>query len=235
MVASKTMSLSVTLTVLAPSFTGNVWSGLSRMLSRNAGSTVAGSFPTNPASEARSVPWPLPGGAEAAEQVHLERRRLGELVRRQLRAALVEIVGDAHRADRVRARGARPHLVELVQRRHHRTLCFLHDVQVGQRAGGVGGPPVAALSVRSCAEIGMPVITAGRTDHGAAHEERATIHAGRDLRRNHVVRMRRADREASSFLSFMASLLWPNSPHAADRSPSVVSRRVRVARVGLNR
>ena len=30
------------------------------MLSRKAGSTVAGSFPTNPASEARSVPCPLP-------------------------------------------------------------------------------------------------------------------------------------------------------------------------------
>ena len=35
-------------------------SGWSRKLSRKAGSTVAGSFPINPASEARSVPCPLP-------------------------------------------------------------------------------------------------------------------------------------------------------------------------------
>ena len=45
---------------LSPSFTGNTWSGLSRRLSRNLGSTVAGSFPTSPASAARSVPCPLP-------------------------------------------------------------------------------------------------------------------------------------------------------------------------------
>ena len=72
--------------------------------------------------------------AEAAEQVNLERRCLGELVRRQLRAALVEIVGDAHRADRVRARGARSHLVELVQRRHHGPLLLLHDIQGREKA-----------------------------------------------------------------------------------------------------
>ena len=43
-----------------PSFTGKTWSGFSTRLSRNAGSTVAGSFPMIPASEARSVPCPLP-------------------------------------------------------------------------------------------------------------------------------------------------------------------------------
>ena len=45
---------------LSPSFTGNVWSGLSRKPSRNFGSTVAGSFPTSPANAARSVPCPFP-------------------------------------------------------------------------------------------------------------------------------------------------------------------------------
>ena len=53
----------------------------------------------------RAVPFAR--GAEAAEQVNLERRCLGELVRRQLRAALVEIIGDAHRADGMRTRWAR--------------------------------------------------------------------------------------------------------------------------------
>ena len=74
---------------------------------------------------------PLARGAEAAKQVNLERGCLGELVRRQFGAALVEIVGNAHRADRVRARGTGPDFVELVQCRHHRTLLPLHDVQIG--------------------------------------------------------------------------------------------------------
>ncbi len=67
---------------------------------------------------------PLSGRAEAAEQVHLESRRLRECVRRELRAPLVEVVGNAHRPDRVRARGAWSHLVELVQHRHHRPLAL---------------------------------------------------------------------------------------------------------------
>ena len=73
-------------------------------------------------------------GAEAAEQVDLERRCFGELVRRQFRAALVEIIGDAHGADRMRTRWARPHLVKLVQRRHHWTLLLLHYIQARRKA-----------------------------------------------------------------------------------------------------
>src|SRR5204862_20496 len=45
----------------------------------------------------------LPCGTETAEQVDSKRGCLRELVCRQFRAALVEIVGNAHRADRVRA------------------------------------------------------------------------------------------------------------------------------------
>ncbi len=54
------MSFSDTVNVLSPSLTGKVWSGFDTRLSRNSGSTVAGSLPMTPASAARSVPWPLP-------------------------------------------------------------------------------------------------------------------------------------------------------------------------------
>ena len=54
------MSLSETLKVLSPSFTGKTWSGFAARPSRNAGSTVAGSLPMTPARAARSVPCPLP-------------------------------------------------------------------------------------------------------------------------------------------------------------------------------
>src|SRR5258707_683179 len=54
-VASKTTSFSVTFTLFEPSFTGKDWSGLSRKLSRNLGSTVAGSFPISPATERASL------------------------------------------------------------------------------------------------------------------------------------------------------------------------------------
>jgi hypothetical protein len=53
-------SLREALIVLSPSFTGKTWFGSAASPSRNAGSTVAGSLPTMPASAARSVPWPLP-------------------------------------------------------------------------------------------------------------------------------------------------------------------------------
>ena len=43
----------------------------------------------------------LPCRAEAAVEVHPERGGLGELFRRQLGAALVEVVGDPHRPDGV--------------------------------------------------------------------------------------------------------------------------------------
>jgi hypothetical protein len=57
---SRTMSSSETSKDAAPSLTGKTWSGWSRRLSRNSGSTVAGSLPTMPARQARSVPWPGP-------------------------------------------------------------------------------------------------------------------------------------------------------------------------------
>ena len=54
------MSASEALNDFPPSFTGKLWFGFDARLSRNAGSTVAGSLPMMPASAARSVPWPLP-------------------------------------------------------------------------------------------------------------------------------------------------------------------------------
>jgi hypothetical protein len=77
---------------------------------------------------------PLARGAQAAEEVHLQRRGLGERLRRQLRAAPVEVVGDAHRADRVRARGPGADLVELLERRQHRPLRLPDDVEVGRQS-----------------------------------------------------------------------------------------------------
>src|SRR6185369_5509394 len=45
----------------------------------------------------------LAGGTETAEQVDLQLRRFGEFVGRKFFGALVEVIGDAHRANRVRA------------------------------------------------------------------------------------------------------------------------------------
>ena len=75
----------------------------------------------------------LAGCAQAAEQVHLQPGGLGQLVGRQLGAALVEVVSDAHRPDRVRARGARSYLVELVGQDHHRALGGFDDIQVWRK------------------------------------------------------------------------------------------------------
>ena len=127
------------------------------------------------------------GGAQAAEQVHLERGRLVELLLRQLRAALVEVVGDAHRADGVGARRARPHLVELVDRRHHRALGLPLDVEVerdvlrhrGRRRRGGGG--LLLLGRRAAGDHRR------RADDGAAHHEGAAVHARRNLRRESLV------------------------------------------------
>ena len=153
---------------LSPSLTGNVWSGLSRRLSRNNGSTVAGSFPTSPASAARSVPWPLPVALRLPNRLTLKLRRLGEFVGREFGGPLVEIVGDAHRADRVRARRARPHFVELVHRRQHGPCALLDDIQVCRQSGGVvqvpaehcGGSVARAFALLSSAETERPIITA---------------------------------------------------------------------------
>ena len=75
----------------------------------------------------------LAGRTEAAEQVHLQPGGLGQLVGRQLGTALVEIIGDAHRPDRVRARRARSHLVELVGQDHHRALGGFDHIQVRRK------------------------------------------------------------------------------------------------------
>ena len=89
------------------------------------------------------------GGAQAAEQVNLQRRGLRQLVSRQLGGALIEVVRDPHRANRVRARRTRPHLVELVDGRHHRPLGLLHDVEILREVGGrePGGADVAWAAV----------------------------------------------------------------------------------------
>ena len=60
LVASKMMSFSERLSVVGPKVSLYVWSGFVASPSRNSGGHVAGAFPSRPASEARSVPWPLP-------------------------------------------------------------------------------------------------------------------------------------------------------------------------------
>ena len=141
------------------------------------GSTVAGSLPMMPARAARSVPWPLPVALRLPNRCTLSAGRLRELVGRQLRAALVEVVGDAHRADGVGARGPGPDLVELVDHRHHRPLGLLHDVQVG----GEGRLPIWALaaSFAACGARFLRHRAAGhhrrRADDGVAHDEGAAV------------------------------------------------------------
>ena len=83
-------------------------------------------------------------------------------------ALLVEIVGNAHRTDRVRAGRARAHLVELVHGRQHRPLALLHHVQVGANGtAGAGSAPAAGAAsaagggaVRSVSARVQPFITA---------------------------------------------------------------------------
>ena len=129
--------------------------------------------------------------AEAAEQVHLQLRRLGEFVGRQFGGLLVEIVGDAHRTDRVRAGRARAHLVELVHGRQHRARALLHHVQVGGNgtagAAGAAAPALRLLAAErfcSVSDRAQPFITAAAPIDGAAHDELPAVEAGRNFRRH---------------------------------------------------
>ena len=148
-------------------------------------------FPNHSCQRGALCAVPFAGGAEAAVQVDFQRRRLREFVRRQLGAALVEIVGDAHWADRVRAGRARPHFVEFVQRRHHRPLCLLHDIQTGiqlrRHSRGDQRRPRGPL----CSLLGGDIVPGNqrcRADHGASHQESPAIHAMWNLLRNQPVR-----------------------------------------------
>src|SRR5262249_30141005 len=121
----------------------------------------------------------LAGRAEAAVEVDLDARRLSELCGGQLRAALVEVVGDAHRADRVGAGRSGSDLVELLDRGHYRPFRLLDDVELG-RQGDLGRCRRRGLGLlfgghRAARDHG------GRAHHRAAHHERAPIHAGRDF------------------------------------------------------
>ncbi len=90
----------------------------SRLLADNAGQSRA------------FGPVTLTRGAEAAVKVDLHAGGLGKLVRRQFGAALVEVVGDAHRPDSVRTGGSGPDLIELFNGRHDRSLRLLDDIQI---------------------------------------------------------------------------------------------------------
>src|ERR1700752_76524 len=68
-------------------------------------------------------------GTQTSEQVESKGGCLREFVCRQLRTALVEIIGNTHRANRVRARGAGPHFVELVSRDQDGPLRRQLDIQ----------------------------------------------------------------------------------------------------------
>src|SRR5688572_26146390 len=119
------MSLRLTSIVFAPSFTWNVWFGLVAQAVEEFRVDRRRFLSDEPCERRAFRAVSLTRRAEAAEQVHLKLRRLGELVGRQLGGLLVEIVGDAHRTDRVRAGRARPYLVELFRGRHHRALPLL--------------------------------------------------------------------------------------------------------------
>ena len=184
-------------------------------------------FPDQPGERGSFRAVALASRAEAAEQVHLKLRRLGQFVGRQFGGSLVEIVGDAHRTNRVRAGRARAHLVELVHGRQHRPLCLHHHVQVGsQRDSGRSGRrwsfgcrrrgllfglrSRAAVHHRSC------------RDHGAAHDELPAVDAGRNLRWH--LRRRTERITASSFTSSLFDMLqllhFIDVPLARSRRPS---------------
>ena len=152
------------------------------------GSTVAGSLPMMPASDARSVPWPLPVALRLPNRCTFSAVAFASWSAGQLGAALVEVVGDAHRPDGVRARWAGTDLVELVDGRHHRALGLLDDVQLVRESAparcGIGGA-AAAGAAACCCGVGAehPAMTDTAPTTGAAHHEGATIDARRQSRR----------------------------------------------------
>ena len=121
----------------------------------------------------------LAGGAEAAEQMDLERRGLRELIGRELRGALVEVVGNAHRADRVRARRARSDLVELVDRRDHRSLGLLDDIEIGRNCRSLGLRRRLRWwrAVGGCRRASRE--DGGGADEGGPHHEGAAVNTRR--------------------------------------------------------
>ena len=124
---------------------------------------MAGSLPTRPASEARSVPCPLPVALRLPNRCTLRPVALRQLVGRQLRAALVEVVGDAHRPDGVRTRGARADLVELVQPRSSPgpwTSSRRRGRATGWRPAWAAAASLAACWARASGVQVVPVITA---------------------------------------------------------------------------
>ena len=149
-------------------------------------------FPDQPRERGAFRAVSLAGRAEASEQVHLKLRRLGEFVGRQLGGSLVEIVGNAHRTNRVRAGRAGAHLVELVHGRQHRPLPLLHDVQVRSERRRRPAFAGAACGLRRQRGDGHRGSLFGRdsatrhhggsTAHGASDQEIAAIHAGWNLR-----------------------------------------------------
>ena len=150
------------------------------------GSTVAGSLPMTPASAARSVPWPLPVALRLPNRCTLSAGHLRELIGRQLGAALVEVVGDAHRADRVRARRPGPDLVELFERGHRPgpwPSSRRRDPATRSLPGLGGGwrrrrrPPVAGSLAGAAGD------DRHRADERAAHHEGAAIDTRGNLRR----------------------------------------------------
>ena len=165
------MSLSEALSVLSPSLTGKVWSGLAARLVEELRFDRRRLLADDARQRRALGAVALARGAQAAEQVHLQAGGFGELVGRQLGAALIEVVGDAHRPDRVRARRPGSDLVELVERRHHRPLGLLDDVQIlgkwrqrgGRRRRGCGH----LLFRRRCAASDH----GGCAEQGAAHHE----------------------------------------------------------------
>jgi hypothetical protein len=115
--------------------------------------------------------------------MNLEGGGVRELIRGQLRTALVEVVSDPHRPDGVRARRSRPDLVELLEGGHDWPLGFLHDFQLGRDLRGRdrrrlrrrGGRSLFRRRRRTACE------NRHRPDHGAAHQERAAVEAVGDL------------------------------------------------------
>ena len=149
-------------------------------------------FPDQPCERGSFRAVSFASGAEASEQVHLELRRLGELVGRQFGGLLVEIVGDAHRTNRVRAGRARAHLVELVHGRQHRPLALLHDIQVRRERRRLRRRyrlHLRRLLRHRCDRHRRSLFRrdvaarhhCGGTAYGASDQEIAAIHAGWNL------------------------------------------------------
>ena len=192
-VASKMTSLSVTFTAFGPELDGERLIRLVAQAVEKCRIDGRGLFSDQPRERGALGAVSFAGGAEAAEQMNLEPSCFRQLGRRQLRAALVEVIGDAHRADRMRTRRARSHLVELVQQSSSPVpFAPSRHSAMGKAAVSADIPPSTDCLILS--GNGPASEHGGRADQSASHQEGSPIDAAQEPPARLSRRQTQADR-----------------------------------------